>query len=56
MTEDKFIDILSQGQQAPLVWRALSRDYQEYYRINPWQVPDTEWGREILRYLKTLDK
>ena len=56
MTEEEFVEILSRGHLAPPAWHQLSAEYQKYYAGNPWQIPNTEWGREISKYLKTLDK
>ena len=48
MTEDKFVDILTNGKQEP----RLKDEYVRYYKSNPWQIPDGPKGKWIKEQLK----
>jgi hypothetical protein len=43
MTEDKFVDILTNGKQEP----RLKEEYVRYYKSNPWQIPEGPKGKWI---------
>ena len=48
MTEDEFVDVLTNGIPRPI----FNREYIEYYRNNPWQIPNDQ-VRLYMRHFET---